>query len=281
MNWLIIDKIILDALNEDISGEDITTNSIINETSNSKIDLFAKEEGILAGLEVFRRVFTLLGNVSVVLYKKDGDAVMPGTLIGVLTGNTRKLLSGERTALNLLQRMSGIATLTGKYVKCLEGTNTKLLDTRKTTPNLRLLEKYAVKVGGGTNHRFNLSDGVLLKDNHISAAGSITKAIAAVRANVSFVRKIEVEVENMDMAMEAITAGADIIMLDNMSLSDMKRAVEIIDKRALTEASGNILMTTERNVTSIAKTGVDYISVGALTHTYTSLDLSMKNLKNI
>jgi nicotinate-nucleotide pyrophosphorylase (carboxylating) len=281
MNWLIVDKIILDALNEDISEEDITTNSVISETSSSKVDLIAKEEGILAGLEVFRRVFILLGNISVVLYKKDGDRVKPGELIGVLTGNTRKLLSGERTALNLLQRMSGIATLTGKFIKCLEGTNTKLLDTRKTTPNLRLLEKYAVKVGGGTNHRFNLSDGVLIKDNHISAAGGIANAVAAVRSNVSFVRKIEVETENLDMVMEALAAGADIIMLDNMSLSDMKRAVEIIDKRALTEASGNILMDTERNVTSIAKTGVDYISVGALTHTYNSLDLSMKNLKTL
>jgi nicotinate-nucleotide pyrophosphorylase (carboxylating) len=281
MNWLIIDKIILDALKEDISGEDITTNSIISGVSNSKVDLLAKEEGIIAGLEVFERVFTILGDVSVELYKKDGDKTMPGELIGVLTGNTRKLLSGERTALNLLQRMSGIATLTAKYVKCLSGTKAKLLDTRKTTPNLRILEKYAVKIGGGTNHRFNLSDGVLLKDNHIGAAGSITNAVNAVRSNVSFVRKIEVEVENMDMVKEALTVGADIIMLDNMSLEDMKKAVEIINGRAVTEASGNVSLDTARNITDIAKTGVDYISVGALTHAYTSLDLSMKNLRNI
>lgn len=281
MNWLIIDKIITDALREDISDEDITTNSTISESSKSKIDLKSKEEGILAGLEVFERVFLLLGDVEVEFYKKDGDTVKNGELIGVLTGNTRKILTGERTALNLLRIMSGIATLTNKYVQCLAGTKTKLLDTRKTTPNLRILEKYAVKVGGGTNHRFNLSDGVLIKDNHISAAGGITSAINAVRNNVSFVRKIEVEVENIEMVMEALEAKADIIMLDNMDLADMKKAVKIINHQALTEASGNISLDTMRNITDIAKTGVDYISVGALTHAYTSLDLSMKNLRNI
>jgi nicotinate-nucleotide pyrophosphorylase (carboxylating) len=278
MNWLIIDKIIIDALKEDVSDEDITTNSIIDEQSCSRVDLQAKEAGILAGLEVFKRVFTILGEVEVDFYKKDGDRVVYGDTIGILTGNTRKLLTGERTALNFLRIMSGIATLTGKYVDALEATNTKLLDTRKTTPNLRILEKYAVKVGGGTNHRFNLSDGVLLKDNHISAADGIKNAVNNVRKNVSFVRKIEVEVENIDMVMEALEAGADIIMLDNMNPSDMKRAVEIINRRALTEASGNIVLETIRNV---AATGVDYISVGALTHAYTSLDLSMKNLRNI
>jgi nicotinate-nucleotide pyrophosphorylase (carboxylating) len=278
MNWLIIDKIIINALKEDISDEDITTNSIIDEHSCSRVDLQAKEAGILAGLDVFKRVFTILGEVEVDFYKKDGDRVVYGDTIGILTGNTRKLLTGERTALNFLRIMSGIATLTGKYVDALKATNTKLLDTRKTTPNLRLLEKYAVKVGGGTNHRFNLSDGVLLKDNHISAADGIKNAVNNVRKNVSFVRKIEVEVENIDMVMEALEAGVDIIMLDNMNLPDMKRAVDIINKRALTEASGNIVLETIRNV---AATGVDYISVGALTHAYTSLDLSMKNLRNL
>lgn len=278
MNWLIIDKLILDALREDVSEEDITTNSTISEASQSKVDLLAKEDGILAGLQVFKRVFDLLGQVDVELYKKDGDAVKTGETIGVLTGNTRKLLTGERTALNFLRIMSGIATLTNKYVQKLEGTKAKLLDTRKTTPNLRILEKYSVKVGGGTNHRFNLSDGVLLKDNHISAAGGIKKAVERARENVSFVRKIEVEVESMDMVMEALEAKADIIMLDNMKPEEMKKAVEVIGGRALTEASGNVVLETIRTV---AETGVDYISVGALTHAYSSLDLSMKNLRNI
>lgn len=278
MNWLIIDKLIIAALQEDVSEEDITSNSIISEECRSKVDLQAKEAGILAGLTVFKRVFTILGEVEVDLFKKDGDRVVYGETIGVLTGNTRKLLTGERTALNFLRIMSGIATLTGKYVEALKGTNTKLLDTRKTTPNLRILEKYSVKVGGGTNHRFNLSDGVLLKDNHISAAGSIKNAVEKVKANVSFVRKIEVEVENIDMVYEALEAGVDIIMLDNMSTVDMKTAVALINKSALTEASGNITLAT---IKAVAETGVDYISVGALTHAYTSLDLSMKNLRNI
>lgn len=281
MNWLIIDKIIRDALIEDAPDEDITTNSTTSAASRSKVDLLCKEAGVIAGLEVFKRVFTLLGDVEVELYKKDGDEVKPGDLIGVLTGNTRQLLTGERTALNLLRIMSGIASMTSNYVKCLEGTGTRLLDTRKTTPNLRILEKYAVKVGGGTNHRFNLSDGVLIKDNHISAAGGIKNAVDSVRANVSFVRKIEVETENLDMVREALDAGADIIMLDNMSLSDMKTAVQLIAGRATTEASGNVQIGTDRDLAAIAATGVDFISVGALTHAYTSLDLSMKNLRNI
>lgn len=278
MNWLVIDELILSALKEDVSDEDITTNSIVDELSNSKVDLLSKENGIIAGLDVFKRVFTLLGDVEIELYKKDGEAVKPGDLVGVLIGNTRKLLTGERTALNFLRIMSGIATLTSKYVERLSGTGAKLLDTRKTTPNLRILEKYAVRVGGGTNHRFNLSDGVLLKDNHISAAGGIMKAVEMAKNSVSFVRKIEVEVENLDMVMEALEAEADIIMLDNMSLIDMKKAVELINKKALTEASGNVVLETIR---SVAETGVDYISVGALTHAYSSLDLSMKNLRNI
>lgn len=278
MNWLIIDKIIQEALLEDVSGEDISTVSIIGEQSISTVELIAKEVGVLAGLPVFERVFTHLGKVTVEFLKSDGDTVHPGELVAKLTGGTRVLLTGERTALNLLQRMSGVATLTHQYVKQLSGTKAKLLDTRKTTPNLRLLEKYAVTVGGGTNHRFNLSDGVLLKDNHIGAAGSITAAVMLVKEKASFVRKIEVETENLDMVSEAVNAGADIIMLDNMSLSDMKTAVEVIHGKALTEASGNVNLSTIR---SIAETGVDYISVGAITHSYTSLDLSMKNLRNL
>ena len=281
MNWLIIDKIITEALIEDAPDEDITTNSTTSEASISKVDLLSKEDGVIAGLEVFKRVFAILGEVEIEFYKKDGDFVKAGDLLGVLTGNTRKLLTGERTALNLLRIMSGIATLTQTYMKCLEGTKTKLLDTRKTTPNLRILEKYAVKIGGGTNHRFNLSDGVLIKDNHISAAGGIKNAVASVKSNVSFVRKIEVEVENLEMVKEALEAGADIIMLDNMSLSDMKSAVEMINGKAQTEASGNVQLGTDRDISKIAETGVDFISVGALTHAYTSLDLSMKNLRNI
>jgi len=278
MNYLIIDKLILDALNEDVPNEDVTTNSVVDASSKSMVDLFAKEKGVIAGLEVFQRVFTLLGGVEVEFFKKDGDVVEPGMLIAVLKGNTRNLLIGERTALNFLQRMSGVATLTRKFADKLEGTNTKLLDTRKTTPNMRIFEKYAVRVGGGCNHRFNLSDGVLLKDNHISAAGGVKKAVEAARAHASFVRKIEVEVENMDMVKEALEAKADIIMLDNMSQEAMREAVELIAGRALTECSGNVNLD---RIGDIAKTGVDYVSVGALTHSFKVLDLSMKNLRNI
>ena len=278
MNYLIIDKLILDALNEDVPNEDVTTNSVVDASSESMVDLFAKEKGVIAGLEVFQRVFTLLGGVEVEFFKKDGDIVEPGMLIAVLKGNTRNLLIGERTALNFLQRMSGVATLTREFADKLEGSNTKLLDTRKTTPNMRIFEKYAVRVGGGCNHRFNLSDGVLLKDNHISAAGGVKKAVEAARAHASFVRKIEVEVENMDMVKEALEAKADIIMLDNMSLEAMKEAVELIAGRALTECSGNVNLD---RIGEIAKTGVDYVSVGALTHSFKVLDLSMKNLRNI
>lgn len=278
MNYLIIDKIIMDALGEDIPQGDISTDSVVNENSQSMVDLIAKERGVIAGLEVFERVFTLLGDVEVEFFKKDGDLVEEKTLIAQIKGSTRNILTGERTALNLLQRMSGTATLTRKFADKLQGTDAKLLDTRKTTPNMRILEKYAVKVGGGHNHRFNLSDGVMLKDNHISAAGGIKNAVEAARRSVSFVRKIEVEVESIEMVMEALEAKADIIMLDNMSLEKMREAVEIIDGRALTEASGNVNLET---VESIAKTGVDYISVGALTHSAGILDLSMKNLRNI
>ena len=275
INYLVVDKIIKNALVEDIPNEDITTNSIIDTESISTVELLCKEEGIIAGLEVFKRVFDILGNVEVELYKCDGDKVYPKDKVGFLKGSTRNLLMGERVALNLLQRMSGIATLTNKYVQEINHTDAKLLDTRKTTPNLRILEKYSVKIGGGCNHRFNLSDGVMLKDNHISAAGGIKNAVELVRKNSSFVRKIEVETENIEMVKEAIEAKADIIMLDNMSLHLAKEAVELINKRALTEFSGNVELS---NIKDIAEIGVDYISVGALTHSAKILDFSMKNL---
>jgi nicotinate-nucleotide pyrophosphorylase (carboxylating) len=277
MNWLIIDDIIKNALKEDISSQDISTVSTVPEDSISMVDLIAKEEGIIAGLSVFKRVFELLGPVEVNLLKKDGDLVQPGMLLADIKGSTRVLLSGERVALNFLQRMSGIATLTSKFVTEIKGTNAKLLDTRKTTPGLRILEKYSVKIGGGDNHRFNLSDGIMLKDNHIAAAGGIKKAVSLAKASSSFVRKIEVEVENIDMLLEALEADADIIMLDNMSISAMKEAVKIVGYKALTEASGNITL---ENIRTVAETGVDYISVGALTHSYKVLDLSMKNLRS-
>jgi nicotinate-nucleotide pyrophosphorylase (carboxylating) len=277
VNWLVVDEVIKNALREDISVEDISTISTVSETSISKVDLLAKEDGILAGLNIFKRVYEILGNVEVNLFKQDGDKVQPGMLIAEIKGSTRNILSGERVALNFLQRMCGIATLTREYVNELEGTHTKLLDTRKTTPGLRILEKYAVKVGGGENHRFNLSDGVMLKDNHIAAAGGIKNAVAMARENASFVRKIEVEVENIDMLIDALEASADIIMLDNMSIDTMKEAVRIVGYKALTEASGNITL---ENIKSVAEIGVDYISVGALTHSYKVLDLSMKNLRS-
>lgn len=275
INYLVVDKIIKAALIEDIPNEDITTNSIINEESIATVELLCKEEGIIAGLEVFKRVFEILGNVEVEFYKGDGDKVFPKEKVAFLKGSTRNLLMGERLALNLLQRMSGIATLTNKFVQEISHTNAKLLDTRKTTPNLRILEKYSVKVGRGCNHRFNLSDGVMLKDNHISAAGGIKNAVKLARENSSFVRKIEVETENLEMVKEALEAKADIIMLDNMSLSLAKEAVELINKRALIEFSGNVELS---NIKKIAELGVDYISVGALTHSAKILDLSMKNL---
>lgn len=278
MNYLIVDKIIKDALLEDIPNEDITTNSIIGEERLSTVDLLCKEEGIIAGLLVFKRVFEILGSVEVELYKKDGDKVYPKEKIAFLKGSTRNILLGERIALNLLQRMSGIATLTNKFVCKLNGSKTKLLDTRKTTPNLRILEKYSVKIGGGCNHRFNLSDGVMLKDNHISAAGGIKNAVKLARENTSFVRKIEVEVENLEMVKEALEAKADIIMLDNMTLDMASEAIELIGDKALTEFSGNVSLTT---IEEIGKIGVDYVSVGALTHSAKILDLSMKNLRNI
>ncbi|NFE74881.1 carboxylating nicotinate-nucleotide diphosphorylase [Clostridium botulinum] len=275
MNYLVIDKIIKEALLEDIPNEDITTNSIIKESSICTVDLLCKEEGILSGLEVFKRVFDILGNVQIEFNKKDGDKICSGEKIALLKGDARNVLLGERVALNLLQRMSGIATLTNKFVNKIEHTRAKLLDTRKTTPNLRILEKYSVKIGGGDNHRFNLSDGIMLKDNHINAAGGIKKAVEMCKKNSSFVRKIEVEAETLDMVNEALEAKVDIIMLDNMNLKTAKEAVRIINNRVLIEFSGNVNID---NIKEIAEIGVDYISVGALTHSAKILDLSMKNL---
>ncbi len=273
------DELIMMALKEDITSEDITTNAVMPEFQLGTVDLICKQDGIIAGLNVFKRVFELLDDtVKVELFCKDGDAVTNGMHLAKVTGDIRVLLSGERTALNYLQRMSGIATYTNKIVELLKGSGITLLDTRKTTPNMRIFEKYAVKVGGGSNHRFNLSDGILLKDNHIGAAGSITKAIEMAKSYASFVRKIEVEVENLDMVREAVEAGADIIMLDNMSHDDMKEAVRIIDGRAKTECSGNVTL---EKINALSDIGVDYISSGALTHSAPILDVSLKNLHSI
>ena len=273
------DALILSALSEDITSEDITTNSVMPDYQAGEVDLICKEDGIIAGLDVFKRVFTLLDeNTEVTFNCKDGDEVKNGEKLGVVKGDIRVLLSGERTALNYLQRMSGIATYTKKIAKLLEGTATKLLDTRKTTPNMRVFEKYAVKVGGGYNHRYNLSDGILLKDNHIGAAGSVKEAIRMAKEYAPFVRKIEIEVENLDMLKEALEAGADIIMLDNMSVEDMKEAVRLTKGKAETECSGNV---TKENVARLVDIGVDYISSGALTHSSPILDLSLKNLHAI
>ena len=270
------DHLILEALKEDISSEDVTTNSVMKEAVAGEVDLICKQDGIIAGLEVFERVFTLLDpDTKVELYYKDGEEVKNGQLMGKVKGDIRVLLSGERVALNYLQRMSGIATYTNSVAKLLERSKIKLLDTRKTTPNMRIFEKYAVRAGGGYNHRYNLSDGVLLKDNHIGAAGSVTKAVQMAKEYAPFVRKIEVEVENLDMVKEAVEAGADIIMLDNMSPEDMKKAVELIDGRAQTECSGNI---TKENIARICEIGVDFVSSGALTHSAPILDISMKHL---
>lgn len=272
-----IDDLILMALKEDISSEDITTNSVMREKKLGTVQLICKQDGVIAGLEIFKRVFELLDRETVTkLYFKDGDKVKKGDLLGEIEGDIRVLLSGERTALNYLQRMSGIATYTNNMVKLLEGSSVKLLDTRKTTPNMRIFEKYAVKVGGGNNHRYNLSDGILLKDNHIDAAGGVANAIKMAKEYAPFVRKIEVEVENLDMLKEALEAGADIIMLDNMTPEMMKEAVKLTRGKAVTECSGNI---TKENIQTIIDTGVDYVSSGALTHSAPILDVSLKNLR--
>ncbi|MBP3422100.1 MAG: carboxylating nicotinate-nucleotide diphosphorylase [Lachnospiraceae bacterium] len=274
---LAADKFIRLALEEDINSEDVTTNSVMPEYKKGDVQLICKEDGIIAGLGVFERVFTLLDpDTKVTFDVKDGDEVKNGQHLATVEGDIRVLLSGERTALNYLQRMSGIATYTNKVAKLLEGTNTTLLDTRKTTPCMRIFEKYAVKVGGGSNHRYNLSDGVLLKDNHIDAAGGVKEAIEAAKAYAPFVRKIEVETENLDMVKEAVEAGADIIMLDNMTPEEMAKAIEIIGGRAETECSGNI---TKENIAKITAIGVDYVSSGALTHSAPILDISLKHLR--
>ncbi|MBU5427342.1 carboxylating nicotinate-nucleotide diphosphorylase [Tissierella pigra] len=275
MNWLIVDQIIKDALIEDAIYSDITTSAIVSYDSKCNVDLISKEDGIIAGLPVLRRVFNILGDVEVDFFVADGDSIKTGQAIGILKGSTYNILIGERIALNLLQRMSGIATITNRAVELVKHTNAKILDTRKTTPNLRILEKYAVAVGGGHNHRFSLSDGVLIKDNHIEAAGGIKKAVNKVREKVSFVRKIEVEVESLEQIEEALNVGVDIIMLDNMDTDTMKKAIELINHRSITEASGNISLD---NIRQIAETGVDYISLGMLTHSVKALDISMKNL---
>lgn len=270
------DHLIMEALKEDITSEDITTNAVMREACPGEVQLICKQNGVIAGLEVYKRVFELLDEkTEVEFYVKDGDVVKNKQLMGVVRGDIRVLLSGERVALNYLQRMSGIATYTRSIVDLLEGSKTRLLDTRKTTPNMRVFEKYAVKVGGGCNHRYNLSDGILLKDNHIGAAGSVAKAIEMAKEYAPFVRKIEIEVENLEMVKEAVEAGADIIMLDNMTPDEMKEAIKIIDGRAQTECSGNV---TKENVARLVSVGVDYISSGALTHSAPILDISMKNL---
>lgn len=270
------DKLIRMALEEDITSEDVSTNAVMPTKVQGTVDLIAKEDGVIAGMDVYARVFKLLDeDTEIETFCHDGDEVREGDLMAKVTGDIRVLLSGERVALNYLQRMSGIATYTRSVAKLLEGSGVTLLDTRKTTPNCRVFEKYAVRVGGGCNHRYNLSDGVLLKDNHIGAAGSITKAIQMAKAYAPFVRKIEIETETLEQVAEAVEAGADIIMLDNMTPEVMKQAVTLIDGRAQTECSGNI---TKENIARICEIGVDFVSSGALTHSAPILDISMKHL---
>ena len=270
------DQLIRMALKEDITSEDVSTNAVMPTATKGTVELIAKEDGVIAGLDIYARVFTILDEKTEIdFHCKDGDEVKKGELMATVTGDIRVLLSGERVALNYLQRMSGIATYTRQVAKLLEGSKVTLLETRKTTPNCRVFEKYAVRVGGGCNHRYNLSDGVLLKDNHIGAAGSVTKAIQMAKAYAPFVRKIEIEVETLEQVKEAVEAGADIIMLDNMTPEVMKQAVELINGRAQTECSGNI---TKENIQKIREIGVDFVSSGALTHSAPILDISMKNL---
>lgn len=271
-----VDPLIMSALREDITSEDVSANCVMKDAQMGEVDLICKQDGIICGLQVFERVFTLLDEKTTAeFYVKDGEQVAKGQLMGKLRGDIRVLLCGERTALNYLQRMSGIATYTHSVAALLEGTKTKLLDTRKTTPNNRIFEKYSVRIGGGKNHRYNLSDGVLLKDNHIGAAGSVTKAVKMAKEYAPFVRKIEIEVENLEMVREAVDAGADIIMLDNMSHEQMKEAMEYIDGRAEVEVSGNV---TKENIARLTDLGVDYISSGALTHSAPIMDISLKHL---
>lgn len=274
-----VDPLILSALKEDITSEDVSTNSVMPNPQLGEVDLLAKEDGVICGLQVFERVFTLLdADTKAEFQVKDGDEVKKGQLLAKVRGDIRTLLCGERTALNYLQRMSGIATYTRSVARLMEGSKTTLLDTRKTTPNNRIFEKYAVRIGGGSNHRYNLSDGVLLKDNHIGAAGGVKEAVTMAKAYAPFVRKIEVEVENMDMVKEAVKAGADIIMLDNMTYEERKEAIAFIGGRAEVELSGNV---TRENIGELLALGADYISSGALTHSAPILDISLKNLHAI
>lgn len=273
------DRLIRLALEEDITSEDVSTNAVMPEKTQGVVELICKQDGVICGLDVFLRTFRLLDDeVTAEFYVADGDEVKKGQLLAVVTGDIRVLLSGERVALNYLQRMSGIATYTRAVVGLLAGSKTKLLDTRKTTPNMRVFEKYAVRVGGGCNHRYNLSDGVLLKDNHIGAAGGVGAAVRMAKAYAPFVRKIEIEVETLEQLEEALEAGADIVMLDNMGVGEMKRAVELCRGRAETECSGNV---TKENIARLVDLGVDYISSGALTHSAPILDVSLKNLRPV
>lgn len=273
------DPFILSALKEDITSEDVSTNSVMPHPQAGEVDLICKQDGIICGLQIFERVFTLLDeNTEAEFFVQDGDTVKAGQLMAKVRGDIRTLLCGERTALNYLQRMSGIATYTREMASLLEGSRMKLLDTRKTTPNNRIFEKYAVRIGGGNNHRYNLSDGVLLKDNHIGAAGGVKEAIRAAKAYAPFVRKIEVEVETIDMVKDAVEAGADIIMLDNMDMETLKEAIDCIGGRAEIEVSGNV---TKENIERLSGLGVDYISSGALTHSAPILDISLKNLRPV
>ena len=274
-----VDPLIISALEEDITSEDVSTNSVMPKETAGEVDLICKEDGVLCGTQVFARVFTLLDeNIEIEFFAQDGDEIKVGQKIAKVRGDIRVLLSGERTALNYLQRMCGVATYTRKVADLLKDTKIKLLDTRKTTPNNRIFEKYAVRIGGGNNHRYNLSDGVLLKDNHIGAAGGVKNAVAMAKEYAPFVRKIEVEVENFDMVKEAVEAGAHIIMLDNMNHEQLKEAIDYINGRAEIEVSGNV---TKENIKVLCDLGVDYISSGALTHSSPILDLSLKNLHAI
>lgn len=274
-----VDPLILSAIREDITSEDVSTNCVMPTATPGEVDLICKQEGIICGLQVFERVFHLLDDkTEVEFFVKDGDSVTPGQLMAKVRGDIRVLLSGERTALNYLQRMSGVATYTHSVASLLEGSGTKLLDTRKTTPNNRIFEKYSVRIGGGNNHRYNLTDGVMLKDNHIGAAGGVKEAIKMAKEYAPFVRKIEVETENLEMVKEAVEAGADIIMLDNMTNEEMAEAIRIIDGRAEIEVSGNV---TKENIARLVDLGVDFISSGALTHSAPILDISLKNLHAI
>ncbi len=276
---LTVDPFIMSALKEDITSEDVTTNSVMSENVTGQVDLICKQDGVICGLQVFARAFELLDEkTKVAFYVSDGDQVKNGQKLGTVTGDIRVLLVGERTGLNYLQRMSGIASYTRSIAELLEGSGVKLLDTRKTTPNNRIFEKYAVRVGGGNNHRYNLTDGVLLKDNHIGAAGSVARAVEMAKEYAPFVRKIEVEVENLSMVKEAVQAGVDIIMLDNMDYDTMKEAVQLIDRKAEIEISGNV---TRENISQLVDLGVDYISSGALTHSAPIMDISLKNLHRI